>query len=77
MNDQPALPPTLVPQGRSIASLPGPTGMPLVGNALQFKSHNMHLQFEAWARQFGPFYQLRLGSRRIMVVGKRIAPPDF
>ncbi|MBC7684804.1 MAG: cytochrome P450 [Bdellovibrionales bacterium] len=53
---------------RSVDSLPGPKGIPLLGNALQFKSHNMHLQFEAWAGQFGPFYQLRLGSRRIMVV---------
>lgn len=53
---------------RSVDMLPGPRGLPLFGNALQIKSHQMHLQLEAWARQFGPYYQLRLGPRRIMVV---------
>ena len=53
---------------RSVASLPGPKGVPLLGNALQFKPHTMHLQFEAWAKQFGPFYQVRIRSQRIMVV---------
>ena len=53
---------------RAVDDLPGPRGLPLFGNALQIKSHQMHLQFEAWARQYGPYYQLRLGPRRIMVV---------
>ena len=53
---------------RSIDDLPGPRGLPLLGNALQIKSEKMHLQFEAWARQFGPFYRLRMGARRIIVV---------
>ena len=53
---------------RSIDSLPGPKGIPVFGNALQIKSHEMHLQLEAWAREYGPYYKLRLGPRRIMVV---------
>jgi len=53
---------------RSIDELPGPQGIPLFGNAFQIKPAKMHLQFEAWARQFGPFFQLRLGARRIIVV---------
>ncbi len=53
---------------RSVDSLPGPKGIPVFGNALQIKSHEMHLQLEAWAREFGPYYKLRLGPRRIMVV---------
>ena len=53
---------------RSVDSLPGPKGIPVFGNALQIKSNQMHLQLEAWARQFGPYYQIRLGARRIMVV---------
>ena len=53
---------------RSIDQLPGPKGLPLLGNALQLKPDRVHLQFEAWAREFGPFYQLRFGPRRIMVV---------
>lgn len=53
---------------RSVDSLPGPRGLPLLGNALQIKSQEMHLQFEAWARQYGPYYQLRIGARRLVVV---------
>ncbi len=53
---------------RSVDSLPGPKGIPVFGNALQIKSHQMHQQLEAWARQYGPYYRLRLGSRRIVVV---------
>ncbi len=58
---------------RSIDSLPGPKPIPVFGNALQIKSEQMHLQLEAWARQFGPFYQLRLGPRTIMVVAEHKA----
>jgi len=53
---------------RSVDALPGPKGIPLFGNALQIKSDQMHLQLEAWARQYGPFYKLRLGPRRLIVV---------
>jgi cytochrome P450 len=52
----------------TVDTLPGPRPMPVFGNALQIKSERMHLQLEAWARQYGPFYQLKLGPRRIMVV---------
>lgn len=53
---------------RSFDSLPGPRGLPLFGNAFQIKFSRMHLQMEAWARQFGPYFQVRLGPRRLMVV---------
>jgi cytochrome P450 len=53
---------------RTVDTLPGPPGIPVFGNALHIKSHEMHLRFEAWARQYGPYYQLRLGPRRIIVV---------
>ena len=52
----------------TVDTLPGPRPLPVFGNALQIKSERMHLQLEAWARQYGPFYQLKLGPRRIMVV---------
>ena len=64
--DAPASVPAL--PGRSVDTLPGPKGIPVFGNAFQLKSQQLHLQLEAWARQYGPFYKLRLGPRRIMVV---------
>jgi cytochrome P450 len=65
--ESPASAPAL-PAARSVDTLPGPKGIPFFGNGLQVKTHELHLQLEAWARQFGPFYQVRLGPRRIMVV---------
>ena len=53
---------------RNVDALPGPKGIPVFGNALQIKADQMHLQLEAWARHYGPYYQLRIGPRRIMVV---------
>ena len=54
---------------RRLADLPGPRGLPLVGNLLQFKRHQLHLQLEQWCRDFGPVYQIRFGPRVVMVVG--------
>ncbi|MFL6658055.1 MAG: cytochrome P450 [Massilia sp.] len=53
---------------RTLTSLPGPKGMPLLGNWPQLKIHEMHLQLEAWARQYGPYYTLQFGKRRILIV---------
>jgi cytochrome P450 len=63
-------PPALDPQVplRRYADLPGPAGIPFFGNAFQVKSQRVHLIFEKWARQYGPFYKLKLGPRDIVVV---------
>ncbi len=53
---------------RRIADLPGPRGLPFLGNALQFRSPSLHLELEAWAAQYGPYYQLRAAGRRILVL---------
>jgi len=49
--------------------LPGPRGVPVFGNLLQIRSTRMHLQLEAWCRQHGPVFKLRLGPRRVLVLG--------
>ncbi len=53
---------------RQIADLPGPRGWPLLGNAVQLHPNRAHLQFEAWARRYGPFYRARLGSVQLLVI---------
>lgn len=55
---------------RAIASLPQPRGLPLLGNALQLRPDDMHLSFEAWVREFGPLYRIRLGPREALVVAE-------
>jgi cytochrome P450 len=51
-----------------LSDLPGPPGLPLVGNLLQVKPQQFHLQLEAWARTYGPRFRLRLGRRDMLVV---------
>jgi cytochrome P450 len=54
---------------RRLEDLPGPRGIPLVGNALQFKPSLMHRKLEEWAGIYGPYYAIRLGRRPILVSG--------
>jgi cytochrome P450/nitrite reductase/ring-hydroxylating ferredoxin subunit len=53
---------------RSIAELPGPTGLPWIGNALDIEVPRLHLALEDWARTYGPVYRLHAGPRRFVVV---------
>ena len=57
------------PALRRAADLPGPRGIPVLGNALQITPERFHLQLEQWARDHGPFYKLRLGRQLALVVG--------
>ncbi len=54
---------------RRFDDLPGPRGIPWFGNALQVDTSRLHLQLEAWCREYGPFYKLQLVKRRVLVVG--------
>lgn len=54
---------------RRIDDLPGPRGAPLIGNLLQIDAPRMHQQLEQWCREFGPFFKLQLGARKLLIVG--------
>ena len=53
---------------RQITDLPGPKGWPIFGNTFQVKRSRIHQGVEAWARQYGPLFQIKLGKRRLLVV---------
>ncbi|WP_088280882.1 cytochrome P450 [Ideonella sp. A 288] len=53
---------------RDIASLPGPRGVPVVGNGLQIDLPRFHRQLEGWAHEFGTSYRLRLRGSDILVI---------
>ena len=53
---------------RQIADLPGPRGWPVLGNVLQLKPGLVHQSLERWARQYGPFFKLRLGAHNALIV---------
>ena len=57
------------PKLRELDALPGPRGIPVLGNALQIESSRFHQQLEAWCDEFGPLFKLQIGKRKILVVG--------
>jgi len=54
---------------RKFDDLPGPPGVPVFGNLLQIDSTRVHQQVEAWCEIYGAIFKLRLGKRRLVVVG--------
>ena len=48
---------------REIAELPGPPGLPLIGNAHQVARGQIHQTLEAWGREYGPLFRMRFMSR--------------
>jgi len=54
---------------RRYDDLPGPRGIPVLGNLLQIQPDRLHLQLEQWCRTYGPVYRLHLGGRKAVVFG--------
>jgi cytochrome P450 len=54
---------------RSIADLPGPAGLPLLGNAHQVRPSTLHSVAESWCTQYGPIFRFKLGPRRVVCIG--------
>ena len=54
---------------RRYDDLPGPRAYPVVGNALQLDSRSSHLQLQRWCDEYGPIFRMRIGPRRVMVIG--------
>src|ERR1700759_3829484 len=53
---------------RTIADLPGPGRLPLLGNAHQLRPDRLHQTAEAWADRYGPLYRFDLGRRQVVVI---------
>ncbi|WP_077001248.1 cytochrome P450 [Variovorax sp. KK3] len=53
---------------RRISELPGPRGLPLLGNALQIERERLHRQVEQWAHEYGEMYRFRIASREFVVI---------
>jgi cytochrome P450 len=55
-----------------ISELPGPRGLPLLGNLLQIDTSRLHLIAEAWSRKYGESFRFRIGRRQFLA----LANPD-
>lgn len=53
---------------REIADLPGPRGLPLLGNLPQLKLPRIHQDVEAWCEQHGKLFRIRFGRLPVLVI---------
>jgi len=53
---------------RSVKNLPGPRGLPLLGNLLQLDIARAHTIMQRWADEFGSIYRFRIAHRDVVVV---------
>lgn len=53
---------------KTMNDLPGPRGLPLVGNLFQLDKPRLHQQLEQWARDFGPIFRLRIGPVERVII---------
>lgn len=54
---------------RTLKDLPSPSGLPLIGHALQLlDSEKLHLKFESWGQELGAFFIIKVGKRRMLAV---------
>ncbi len=53
---------------RSNQDLPGPTGQPFFGNFWELRKDQLHQVLESWAQEFGEIYQIKVGSKPIIVL---------
>ncbi len=53
---------------RVLKNLPGPDGLPLLGNILQLDLKQLHKILEQWAGRYGVLYKFRIGNRPVVAV---------
>ena len=53
---------------RSYDQLPGPRGIPWLGNALQIDVPHFHQQLEQWRHEFGPLF--KLGAQEAKLINR-------
>ncbi|HSK97021.1 MAG TPA: cytochrome P450 [Euzebyales bacterium] len=58
---------------RNLDDLPGPRGLPLLGNLLQLDLKRLHAVFEAWRHDYGDVYRVGLAGRPAVA----ISAPDL
>ena len=53
---------------QTLTELPGPRGLPLVGNLLQLDLKQLHRVLERWCNEFGTLYVFELGRKPVLVI---------
>jgi cytochrome P450 len=50
----------------AIADLPGPRGLPGIGNAHRIRRDRLHVMIEQWGRHYGPVFRFSMGPRTVV-----------
>lgn len=58
---------------RTVEDLPGPKGLPVLGNQLQMRGSQWHVTLANYIREFGPIYRLNAFGIPIVVISDRAA----
>lgn len=53
---------------QSISQLPGPKGLPILGNLLQIELPKLHLIMEQWADLYGDVYKFKLVNKTVVAI---------
>ena len=53
---------------RRISDLPGPSGLPLIGSALQIRRESLHQTLEQWSREYGASFRFRIARQEYVVI---------
>jgi cytochrome P450 len=53
---------------RRISDLPGPSGLPLIGSALQIRRESLHQTLEQWSREYGASFRFRIAWQEYVVI---------
>ncbi|EXJ80110.1 hypothetical protein A1O1_08252 [Capronia coronata CBS 617.96] len=68
----------LLQTGKRAAGLPpGPPTVPVLGNLHLMTARDGHLQFQKWAKEYGPIYSLKLGTKTFVVLSSDTAVKDL
>ncbi|EKM50710.1 uncharacterized protein PHACADRAFT_200649 [Phanerochaete carnosa HHB-10118-sp] len=59
---------TLYKSRRQVGLPPGPPGLPILGNALEFSMPNAYKTFAKWGKQYGPVIAVRAFSQTCIIV---------
>ncbi|NOU20179.1 MAG: cytochrome P450, partial [Methyloglobulus sp.] len=53
---------------QTLAQLPGPKGLPILGNLLQLDLPKLHLILEEWANIYGGIYKFKMLNKTVVTV---------
>lgn len=59
---------SVIQSQRTINDLPGPVGLPVLGNAHQINLEQLHVTMENWHEQYGPFFKFRILRQNAIAV---------